>query len=325
MKTWPQLGLYSIVACMLLASSPASAFRGGALLSTRDVIAPRQETTRQPTSTRMCAPAVQGKHKVEARLGRRSVFPLLILPSVVLTAAGAAVAQDDEKTARAEKLKQAMAVVTFTKTIDEATNKALKLQDKGDFKGAEKQWNIVVDTYESGEDGVVVSSQAVYRLGKSLGLRADVRSELGQRSKSETKLTQAIEDYQRSLAIVDSAEVRIKLATVLLLVKRDADAEKEFDKVLEADVGNQVKGRAYNNRGLVKQQQGKWKEAAEDFQEAVSITQGGSPEAMKNLALAKFEAGDEAGSLTMLKQQSKDAIFGTVEGVRIRCCCCCCC
>lgn len=43
--------------------------------------------------------------------------------------------------------------------------------------------------------------------------------------------------------------------------------------------------------------------------------QGGSPEALKNLALAKFEAGDETGSLTMLKQQSKDAIFGPVEGV----------
>jgi len=104
------------------------------------------------------------------------------------------------------------------------------------------------------------------------------------------------------------------LATVLLLVKRDAEAEKEFDAVLEADVGNQVKGRAYNNRGLVKQQQQKWSEAVDDFQQAVSITQGGSPEAMKNLALAKFEAGDTAGSLTMLKQQAKDAFLGPVEG-----------
>ena len=32
----------------------------------------------------------------------------------------------------------------------------------------------------------------------------------------------------------------MKLATVLLLVNRDAEAEKEFDAVLASDVGNQV-------------------------------------------------------------------------------------
>jgi len=188
------------------------------------------------------------------------------------------------------------------------------MQKAGDFKNAEKQWNIVVDTYESGDDNVLVSPQAIYRLGKSLALRADTRSELGQRSKKEETLNAAIDDYKRSLTIVDSAEVRVKLATILLIVKRDAEAEKEFDAVVESDVGNQIKGRAYNNRGLVKQQQGKWTEAVDDFQQAVTISQGGSPEAMKNLALAKFGAGDETGSLTMLKQQSKDAIFGVVEG-----------
>jgi hypothetical protein len=36
---------------------------------------------------------------------------------------------------------------------------------------------------------------------------------------------------------------------------------------------------------------------------------------MKNLALAKFEAGDTAGSLTMLQQQAKDAFLGPIEGV----------
>ena len=41
----------------------------------------------------------------------------------------------------------------------QATDKALKLQSRGDFKGAVKQWNIVVDTFESGDDGVVVSAQ----------------------------------------------------------------------------------------------------------------------------------------------------------------------
>jgi hypothetical protein len=36
---------------------------------------------------------------------------------------------------------------------------------------------------------------------------------------------------------------------------------------------------------------------------------------MKNLALAKFEAGDTAGSLTMLQQQAKDAFLGPIEGI----------
>jgi len=110
-----------------------------------------------------------------------------------------------------------------------------------------------------------------------------------QRSKTETKLSEAILDYKRSLEIVDSAEVcvcvsvclsvcvsaclsvrvcviyiaiythtrarththahthkqvRVKLATVLLLVKRDGEAEKEFDAVLASDVGNQVYSRS---------------------------------------------------------------------------------
>lgn len=263
-----------IVACTF-AVAPASAFQCSTLQDTRYIASQLRTSSaaREKLSTRMCARSNEDAQVRSVRVVRRSSLPMLFVPPMVVFSAFAAAAEDDEKKAKAEKMKQAMAVVAFTKTIDEATNKALKLQEKGDFKGAEKQWNIVVNTYESGEDGVVVSSQAVYRLGKSLALRADVRSELGQRAKSEAKLTQAIEDYQKSLTIVDSAEVRVKLATVLLLVKRDADAEKEFGKVLEADVGNQVKGRAYNNRGLVKQQQGKWQEAAEDFQEAVSITQ----------------------------------------------------
>ena len=53
--------------------------------------------------------------------------------------------------------------VCIIKTIEQASEKAMKLKDKGDLKGAEKQWNIVVDKYESGDDGVVVSEQAVYR------------------------------------------------------------------------------------------------------------------------------------------------------------------
>lgn len=251
------------------------------------------------------------------RHARRSLWPMLLAPHLAaLTAAagGAAAANSDDDAAKAARLAQAMAVVGFTKTIDQATDRALKLADKGDLKGAEKQWNIVVDTYESGDDGVVVSTQAVYRLGKTLGLRADVRSQLGQKNKDNKKLTQAIEDYQKSLTIVDSAEIRIKLATVLLLVGRGQESEKEFDSVIEGDSGNQVKARAYNNRGLVKQQQGQWSEAVDDFKEAVQISQGGSPEAMKNLALAKFEAGDEKGALTMLQEQSKAMIFGPVEG-----------
>ena len=53
--------------------------------------------------------------------------------------------------------------VCIIKTIEQASEKAMKLKDKGDLKGAEKQWNIVVEKYESGDDGVVVSEQAVYR------------------------------------------------------------------------------------------------------------------------------------------------------------------
>ena len=246
-------------------------------------------------------------------LGRRALFPLVALPSLIAIPGAVAAAEQDEKSAKAARLAQAMAVVSFTKTVDQATEKAIKLAEKGDLVGAEKQWNIVVDTYESGDDGVVVSTQAVYRLGKTLSLRADVRSQLGQKNKNQKKLVQAIDDYTRSLTIVDQPESRIKLATVLLLVGRDAESEKQFDAVINSDVGNQVKGRAYNNRGLVKQQQGKWAEAVEDFQEAVSITQGGSPEALKNLALAKFEAGDEAGALTMLQNQAKAAFLGPIE------------
>lgn len=293
----------AMVVCAVLA--PSAAFQGG--LGSMDFLSstPRLRAERASVSMTVHAPSPFTRRKV---LG-------LVPHLAVLSTVGVAVAAEvGEKDAKAAKLAQAMAVVEFTKTIDQATDKAIKLRDKGDFKGSEKQWNIVVDTYESGGGGVVVSSQAVYRLGKSLGLRADVRSELGQRTKNADKLNEAIDDYKRSLLVVDSAETRVKLATVLLLVKREAEAEKEFGAVVDADVGNQIKGRAYNNRGLVRQQQGKWDEAVADFQEAVSISQGGSPEAMKNLALAKFEAGDQAGSLTMLKEQAKNAIFGTVEG-----------
>eukprot|EP00802_Teleaulax_amphioxeia_P011343 Tamp_11375.p1 GENE.Tamp_11375~~Tamp_11375.p1 ORF type:complete len:408 (-),score=105.69 Tamp_11375:700-1818(-) len=304
-------GLAVLAVCAVAADSTA-AFQGSAGSAWRPGTARARCHAVTPLAMQLQPRAVPDSVR---HVARRTLLPLLVLPpSALLTSAGVAAAEAGEKDARSAKLAQAMAVVSFTKTVDQATDKALKLQKAGDFKGAEKQWNVVVDTYESGDDGVVVSAQAVYRLGKTLALRADVRSELGQRTKKETKLTEAIDDYKRSLEIVDSAEVRVKLATVLLLVKRDAEAEKEFDAVLEADVGNQVKGRAYNNRGLVKQQQQKWSEAVDDFQQAVSITQGGSPEAMKNLALAKFEAGDTAGSLTMLKQQAKDAFLGPVEG-----------
>lgn len=51
----------------------------------------------------------------------------------------------------------------FTKKIEEATDKAIVLEKKGKFEEAEKQWNIVIDTYRQGGDGVVLSPQALYR------------------------------------------------------------------------------------------------------------------------------------------------------------------
>lgn len=55
------------------------------------------------------------------------------------------------------------AVFKFTKIIEEATDKALKFEKKGKYTAAVEQWDIVIEIYQRGGDGVVLGPQALYR------------------------------------------------------------------------------------------------------------------------------------------------------------------
>jgi len=225
----------------------------------------------------------------------------------------AAVFASEESEAKAKALAKQMAVVTFTKKIDEGTDKAFKLAKKGDLLGALKQWDAVIQVYENGGDGVVLGPQALYRLAKTLGQRADVLAQLGKVKKSEQYFRASIDDYKKSISMVPNQELRIKLATALQALGDYAEAEKEFTAVLAGGPANDAKGRALNSRGLARERLGKWKEAIEDFQEASEATRG-TPEPLANMALAKFQVGDSKGALDIIAAQQKSSPLGPAEG-----------
>lgn len=157
------------------------------------------------------------------------------------------------------------------KKIDEATDLAFKLEKKGDLKGAVKQWDVVISVYETGGDGVVLTPQALYRLGKSFGERANALAELGKQRKKGEFIELAVEDYRKSLSLVPSNDNRLKLASALSAVGKYQEADKEFGEVLKEGVSNEVKGRAFNNRGLARERLGNWEGAVGDFTEAVEV------------------------------------------------------
>jgi len=106
------------------------------------------------------------------------------------------------------------------------------------------------------------------------GRGADEGAGGGAQEKSELKLLGAVDDYKKSIKIASSPELKVKLGTVYTALEKYADAEKEFDEVITGNVGNEVKGRAYTNRGLSRQREKRWKDAVADFLEASLLTKG---------------------------------------------------
>jgi len=243
---------------------------------------------------------------------RRAVFDLA-LSGAILGFLPAKALADSQADSKAATLAKQLKVVEFTKIIDSATDKAFKLAEKGKLREADEQWTIVINKYRQGGDGVVVSPQALYRLGLSLSKRADIRAQMGKALKDEKYLLAAIQDYADSIKIQDSPEIRVKLGTTYSVLNRFAEAEEQFSSIIDKDFGAEIKSRALVNRGLMYQQQSKWETAAKDYQLAVELTKG-SPEALKNLAIIKFQIGEEEKSLEMLKSQKSGMILGVIEG-----------
>eukprot|EP00285_Hemiselmis_virescens_P012305 CAMPEP_0173381210 /NCGR_PEP_ID=MMETSP1356-20130122/3640_1 /TAXON_ID=77927 ORGANISM="Hemiselmis virescens, Strain PCC157" /NCGR_SAMPLE_ID=MMETSP1356 /ASSEMBLY_ACC=CAM_ASM_000847 /LENGTH=430 /DNA_ID=CAMNT_0014334969 /DNA_START=19 /DNA_END=1311 /DNA_ORIENTATION=- len=251
------------------------------------------------------------------RLFLGSTAASLLVPSLAnAQEAPAKVESKADNFKKGGSLEKTLAAVAFTKKIDEATEKAFKLAKKGNLKGAVQQWNIVIDVYENGNDDVVVTPQATYRLGKSLGERGNVLAELGKQAKNRDFLELATKDYVKALKFVPSEDTRIKLATAYSALGDYKNAEAVFGEVLgRGDPGNEVKGRAYTNRGIARREQGNIEGAAEDFEKAVEATRG-SPEPVANLALVKYQLGDSKAAIDMLVAQVKSNPLGlsTIEG-----------
>lgn len=246
-------------------------------------------------------------------VSRRDVFGIAAGSALVFSSSAVSAETPKDPKDKAAAIAKQMAVVMFTKKIEEATDKAIVLEKKGKFEEAEKQWNIVIDTYRQGGDGVVLSPQALYRLSKSLVFRGDVRAQLGQQRKIEAPLLGAVDDYSKAIELGTSPETQIKLGTVFVALGRYQEAEERFKKVIESSVGNEVRARAYNNRAIARGRMNKWTEAVADYNEAVQETKG-TTEALSNLALAKFQTGDTAGSLTMLQNLMKEMPYGVIAG-----------
>ena len=84
-------------------------------------------------------------------------------------------ADDSQSSKRAQAIAKQLAAVQFTGEIDRASEKASILAQRGDFVGAEKQWNSVIDAYDKNAGKIALSPQAIYRLAKAFEFRADVR------------------------------------------------------------------------------------------------------------------------------------------------------
>eukprot|EP00961_Rhodomonas_salina_P100202 1347925-Rhodomonas_salina.1 len=96
-------------------------------------------------------------------VSRRDVFGIAAGSALVFSSSAVSAETPKDPKDKAAAIAKQMAVVMFTKKIEEATDKAIVLEKKGKFEEAEKQWNIVIDTYRQGGDGVVLSPQALYR------------------------------------------------------------------------------------------------------------------------------------------------------------------
>ena len=106
---------------------------------------------------------------------RRLAVPLLALLTL-RTCPKRALAESEQSAHRAQMLSKQLAAVQFTKEIENASEQAFLLAQRGDLAGADKLWCVVIDTYAKNSGNVALSPQAAYRLGKAFGFRADVRS-----------------------------------------------------------------------------------------------------------------------------------------------------
>jgi hypothetical protein len=107
-------------------------------------------------------------------LDRRGMLPLISFVGLSLNPSKSQ-AEDDQSSSRAKVMAKQLAAVQFTGEIDRASERASILAQRGDFAGAEKQWNAVIDAYDKNAGKIVLSPQAIYRLAKAFEFRADVR------------------------------------------------------------------------------------------------------------------------------------------------------
>ena len=110
--------------------------------------------------------------KIDCFDRRQIIIPLL---SFFLSPKKSLADDDTQSSIKAKALAKQLAAVQFTGLIDRATEQANLLAQRGDLAGAEKQWNAVIDAYDTNAGKVTLSPQAIYRLSKAFEFRADIR------------------------------------------------------------------------------------------------------------------------------------------------------
>jgi Tfp pilus assembly protein PilF len=101
--------------------------------------------------------------------------------------------------------------------IDSLLERGMHLHRAGDLLGAIQNYQVALESAPE---------------------RADIRSNLGAAYVALGKFTEGIDQYRRALATRDDATVRLNLALALYKSGRVADAQPEFERVMQQDPGN---------------------------------------------------------------------------------------
>ena len=153
----------------------------------------------------------------------------------------------------------------------------------------ENGWTRVIDDFEG-----TSWTWTTELVSRALGNRGNARSRQG-------KLQDALEDYNRSIAMTPEAPDPLLNRGVLHETMRDFDlALQDYRRVLDLNPSDAA---AYNNIGNTQMQIGQYAEAVVSLEKARALVSGGSfAFADTNLAMALFLSGDTKRSFSLFRR-----------------------
>ena len=153
----------------------------------------------------------------------------------------------------------------------------------------ENGWTRVIDAFEG-----TSWAWTTELVSRALGNRGNARSRQG-------KLGDALEDYNKSIAMSPTAPDPLLNRGVLHETMRDFDlALQDYHRVLDLNPSDAA---AYNNIGNTQMQIGEYTEAVSSLEKARALVSGGSfAFADTNLAMALFLSGDTKRSFSLFRR-----------------------